>query len=569
MINQYLENLKGSPYINEVGFNPINPFKGWRTKSKMNTIGNQQPPVKPSQQPKTQLSKPDEDFVKIVKVASEMLIEKLNDLKRSKTKSAITEEENTEETPEKPNSRETTTKPVAAKEEDAESWIDWFHGQYWKSRKVGLDMEGERNVELSNKSIKSIKLKWSNNRHENKILVIWSNGSYKQPQLDFDKKPEVKQKPNSEPEFNLKEAEVPTHKDRGQFVLFRFYDDQITPGSPSYQNNPPTIRMFLKQANPHSDIIDRIKDNAELSKLNEPLVKSLLKVVEQKWTEFGGHKLNPEKVKFTVNQDKSITYKSLSKEGGEGNMSLHVINSILEMGDVADDKRDPNLADTGLDYIDFVNALKKAGLKSEDLSTDKAKDGFNIDIHGNKEEKETPPSETDKEQPETSDEDIKSKLELNDEAVWDNLSKYYPGLGNAYKRLSQQDEFKNNKRDLMNKLLILTKDPHTGLNAKSDAYINLIRRTEKNPEFQSQTPIKKDDSPSVDYSNIQSNYIKLYPQLKSVIDIAKSKNKSNNLIDNIIILNLRKRSKDKRNLEKTINKISSLEEYKLKNLLNQ
>ena len=86
--------------------------------------------------------------------------------------------------------------------------------------------------------------------------------------------------------LNENEGEEPIRKPTNEIVLFKFFDDQINPKSPSFNPNTNLITLFLEQANPYSNLIDKIKHDSRLVSKSKELTNSLYHVVEQKWTEF-------------------------------------------------------------------------------------------------------------------------------------------------------------------------------------------------------------------------------------------------------------------------------------------
>ena len=381
--NQYLENLEGSPYLDEGITDYLKKAKSAAVNF-LNKIAENTPTPQPQNNTQTQVpvnnqqqvksGTIDDDFVKIVLAVSDIIIKKIDDdLSASKELTKKKQEKelgNIKENTGDKNSeidRSSTTKTVAKTEDEAGGWLSWFHGHYKKYRRGGLPFEKNADIIMSNGKKKEVSPIWSNNRSENKIIV-----KYK------DVEPVTTLPPTTQVKEDGSDAETSSAIDnRKEFVMFKFYDHQLIPESVSYKSNPPTISLFLHQANPYSKLIDRIKDDPRLADKSKQLADALYHPIELKWKEFKGHKLNPEKLNFKLNTDrKGIVYHSIAT-GKPENMSMTLINSILSDGlrneHIDDDK---NLDNMGLGYDDFISCLKKAGLKPEDLLTDDAKLAF-------------------------------------------------------------------------------------------------------------------------------------------------------------------------------------------------
>jgi hypothetical protein len=429
MSSDYYENLEGSPYINEAamdyinklknaGSNFLNKFKGSKPYSQNN----------PNPKPTQELSNTDKDFIKIVEKVSEILIKKINsDLKNNhKSEWAEKHPEQSEKTPSDTlgniNKLVTTSAPhynklkskeaeieadrdrlmgnsfnesvednstedvsdsgtklhVANTEEKAGGWLNWFRGQYRKSIKFGLDLNLEDKVTMSNGTDKVLKLKWSNINHKNKIIVNWTTIDKGEILKKYQEKPDKFKFPsnkwddeNGKNPYTIDEEVNDTPvKNSGEFVIFEFYDDQINPKSPSYQE--PSIELLLTQANRYSKVIDKIKTSPELQKLSVPVFECLYSVIEQKWTEFKGHKVNPEDIKFKMTNNGYVEYTGI--DGESNTMSPHIINSILLGGE---ESTSADFKNTGLGFQDFIEKLKKSGFREEYLTGDDAKKIFN------------------------------------------------------------------------------------------------------------------------------------------------------------------------------------------------
>ena len=423
MSSDYYENLEGSPYINEAamdyinklknaGSNFINKFKGSKPYSQNN----------PNPKPTQELSSTDKDFIKIVEKVSEMLIAKIKtDLKtnhnseykekypneksddpeqinnidnfvNNKNKPGYNQLKNkeieadrdrlmgnfgesiNEEDESQDKGFRSTTLAVSDNEEDAGGWLNWFRGQKRKSNQFGLDLGVEDTVKLHDGKLKDLKLKWSNNNHKNKIIVIWNNNNFYRKDAEKDLQSFHRANKEKERAVNTNasmgsaelEENIESSKNPGEFIIFEFYDDQINPKSPSYQE--PSIALLLTQANRYSKIVDRIKTSPELKKLSAPLFEWLYEVVKQKWTEFKGHDINPETLKFKLNKHGNILYVDIN--GETESLTPIMINSILEGGE---NTKDVNFNNTGLSFNVFISKLKDAGFPSEKLSVDAKK----------------------------------------------------------------------------------------------------------------------------------------------------------------------------------------------------
>ena len=334
MDNNYLENLKGSPYIDEASLNPINKVKTGVSNfiNKFKNGSTSQRPVQtsqsnPSSQPAAQ-SNPNNpsvnvsnesqlNFLKIVEKVCEMLNRKIeSDPSMDKQEEPQAVEDPTkkyasveksggnvplqeDDKPEKTNSRDTTKLNVANNEEKAGGWLNWFQGHYAKSRKFGLDLNIEDEVVLSGNKIKKLKLKWSNASHENRIIVLWENNQEKMNVLSLAQQEKEKaigyaekEKAGGNVPFEESITEAEHTPERGEFMIFMFYDDQVVPSSPSFKN--PTIGMLLHQANPRSNLVMAVMSNKKLESESPRLISNLHHVVEKKWKEFKGHKKDTE-----------------------------------------------------------------------------------------------------------------------------------------------------------------------------------------------------------------------------------------------------------------------------------
>lgn len=428
-MSDYYENLEGSPYINEAAMDYINKLKNAGSNFLNKFKGSKQPQQNNPTKAPQELSNTDKDFIKIIEKVSEMLIAKINtDLKNNhKSEWAEKHPDQSEKTPSdtlgnidnlvnksapqynKIKSKEAeieadrdrlmghsynesvddnlkkddsdmdagTKLHVASTEEKAGGWLNWFRGQYRKSIKFGLDLNLEDKVTMSNGTDKVVKLKWSNVNHKNRIIVNWSTigkgeilkkyqqnpNKYKFPSNKWDDE-------NGQNPYTISEdVNDEATKNSGEFVIFEFYDDQINPKSPSY--NAPSIELLLTQANRYSKIIDRIKSSSELQKISVPLFECLYSVIEQKWTEFKGHKVNPEDIKFKMVNNGYVEYVGI--DGETNTMSPHIINSILLGGE---NSTSADFKNTGLGFQDFIDKLKKSGFREEYLTGDDAKKIF-------------------------------------------------------------------------------------------------------------------------------------------------------------------------------------------------
>ena len=90
--------------------------------------------------------------------------------------------------------------------------------------------------------------------------------------------------------------------------------------------------------------------------------------MKQKWTEFKGHDINPETLKFKLNKHGNILYVDIN--GETESLTPIMINSILEGGE---NTKDVNFNNTGLSFNVFISKLKDAGFPSEKLSVDAKK----------------------------------------------------------------------------------------------------------------------------------------------------------------------------------------------------
>ena len=422
-MSDYYENLEGSPYINEAAMDYINKLKNAGSNFWNKFKGNK------STKQTQELSNTDKDFIKIVEKISEMIIRKIdNDLKTnhkaklpnkmpddvdmsnvnkfvstnkgydSSAKQYDTQQSNLQNTSDASDdmmvsedaadiSTDTSgggrlsKKPLAANEKKAGGWLNWFEGHYNKYRTFGLPLDISDVVKLSNGKSKNITLKWSNNKHDNKILVTWTNVidnpykpiTNKNDLVNYNKQSKAQNASLGSSELEEKFERTDEEKKSGTFTIFKFYDDQINPKSPSYQS--PSIALLLTQANRYSKIIDKIKNAPELQKLAAPLFDCFYEVSKGKWSEWKGHKINPEEVTFT------LVGKDIKFDGVDGKPHIinpEMISSILSRGKGVENPEnetdeDPNFEMTGLKFDDFIEKLKKAGFKSEDLKNADAK----------------------------------------------------------------------------------------------------------------------------------------------------------------------------------------------------
>jgi len=590
--NKYLHNLRGSPFITELDW--INEFKYTDLKNptpskdpNMDKFKNIKPVKKidlknPLNKQKLKLSPKDNgnklklnpnysnknklklgsdlgptelDFIKIIDEVCKMIITKMKDAagveNQSKPTTSISTVKNKEgdnsysieeiikelEDDEEAGGGRLSNKPVAKTEEEAGGWLLWFRGHYKKFRTFGLDLNISKNIQMSDGHWKIIKLKWSNKVHRNRILVLWSEDPEKLKNL-------------SHTSSELEEAEInkPVPKTQGEIVLFEFWDDQINKNSPSYVE--PSVKFLLETANRNSNLIKRIVNSKEFTKIEKdysiPLYDSFLAGVEQKWMEYKGFKIDPEKVKFKFDPVKNVIQFD-DVDGDPQRFSLEVISSIL----AGKNPNDENLKATGKDFGQFVIALKNANFDASLLTDPDA-----IQNYGEAESGDG-----------------------NVEPVEDDIFNI-PAIKDAVLALTtlgyKEKDVKIWMRQVVN---------NNGTSLKSDEYVEKVLAPNKKPNPDPSTelstnnistpvknepvePVKSPNPPqpsNIKYSKTQDIYIKKYPQLKPIIDKKLQSGYDSDKIDKFLI-NFRRQGK-RRNIEKSTSKLDTLEEYNLLNLV--